>query len=228
MKRVMDILVSLLLLLVTSPILLIFCIFIYLTDYGNPLYVSRRVGFTHKIFLMFKLRSMVVNADNIGPETTKSTDKRITTIGRIVRKTKADELMQLINVFKGDMSLVGPRPNTINEVAKYSEDELQLILVKPGITDISSIIFSDEGEILASSSDPVADYDLLIRPWKYKFGMLYIRNQSVKLDILLCFVTFLGIFNKRLALSIILNVCNGLDADDTYLRFIEDKMLSLD
>ena len=121
---------------------------------------------------MVKLRSMIINADKNKVDSTASDDMRITRVGMMIRAYKLDELTQLINVLKGDMSLVGPRPNVQRDVDLYSETEKRLLSVKPGITDFSSIIFSDEGDILSGLDDPDIAYNQLIRPWKSRLGIL--------------------------------------------------------
>ena len=118
-----------------------------------PFYIADRVGKDHNLFSMVKLRSMVINADSSGVDSTSSEDLRITPVGAFIRRYKLDELTQLWNVLCGSMSLVGPRPNVLRETELYSEEEKKLLEVRPGITDFSSIIFSDEGEILANESD---------------------------------------------------------------------------
>lgn len=150
---------------------------------------------------MIKIRSMIVNADKSGVESTSKSDNRITPLGHFIRRWKVDELSQLWNVLKGDMSLVGPRPNTLKETASYSEAERGLLSVRPGITDFSSIVFSDEGDILKDSTDPDADYTRLIRPWKSALGLLYVRNASVYLNLKLIWLTIVAIFGKRAALE---------------------------
>lgn len=219
--RIIDVAVSITLFLIVSPLIFIFSFLIFVTDYNSPLYIADRVGRNAKVFKMVKLRSMVINADKIGPETTKSTDERITKIGSIVRKFKIDELMQLYNVIKGDMSLVGPRPNTCLEVKKYDEFEKKLLAVKPGITDFASIIFSNENEILRDSIDPVADYDTKIRPWKLKFGLLFIKNISLRLYFSICVITFLSIMNRTIGLILTKKLCNTITNDKETLSFLD-------
>ena len=133
---------------------------------------------------------MINNADKSGISSTSVNDKRITSIGKFIRKFKIDEILQLVNVIKGDMSLVGPRPQIPSEVELYSEYEKNLLSIKPGITDFSSIIFSDEGEILKDSLDPNQDYNKLIRPWKSKLGIFYINNRDNFIDLQLLFLPF--------------------------------------
>lgn len=214
MKRLLDILASLFGLLITSPLLFPVGILIWLQDFHSPFYIAPRVGKNGKIFNMIKLRSMVVNADKFGVDSTSSQDQRITSIGKFIRKYKLDELSQLWNVLIGDMSLVGPRPNVEREVNLYTKLEKNLLKVKPGITDIASIVFSDEGEILKDSLDPDLDYNQLIRPWKSRLGLLYIENQSLWLDLKLIFLTIMAILSKKKALLKIQNILNQLNADE--------------
>ena len=162
------------------------------------------MGKNMKPFKMIKFRSMVLRADKSGINSTSSNDNRITNVGKIIRKFKLDELSQLFNVFIGNMSLVGPRPQIIDHVLnEYSDKEKQLLDVRPGITDFSSIVFSDEGDILKDSIDPNNDYNNLIRPWKSKLGIFYIKNQSILLDFYLILLTIVAIVNKRLSLRFI-------------------------
>ena len=148
MKRVFDIGFSLFGLLLMSPVLLLFMFLVWIQDYHYPFYIAPRVGRRGKIFQAVKLRSMVVGADKTGVDSTSTEDKRITWIGHIIRRYKLDEFPQLWNVLKGDMSLVGPRPNVEREVTLYTEEERHLLDVRPGITDLASIVFSDEGKII--------------------------------------------------------------------------------
>jgi lipopolysaccharide/colanic/teichoic acid biosynthesis glycosyltransferase len=150
---------------------------------------------------MVKLRSMVVNADKAGIDSTSNSDQRITSIGKIIRKYKLDELTQLWNVLRGDMSLVGPRPNVKAEVDLYTDAEKELLSVKPGINDFSSIVFSDEGKILENKEDPDLAYNQLIRPWKSRLGLIYIKHQSILLDIEIIIYTLLALISKRTALN---------------------------
>jgi lipopolysaccharide/colanic/teichoic acid biosynthesis glycosyltransferase len=126
---------------------------------------------------------------------------RITPIGHKIRKYKLDELIQLWNVLIGDMSLVGPRPNVKTETNLYTDVERGLLSVRPGITDFSSIVFSDEGDILEGRDDPDLSYNQLIRPWKSRLGLIYIENQSIFLDIQLIFYTVVAIVSKQKALN---------------------------
>ena len=167
------------------PLIIIFSLLIWLQDFKSPFYVADRVGKYGKLFKMIKFRSMIVNASSSGVDSTAEDDNRITNIGKIVRKFKIDEIPQLFNVFMGKMSFVGPRPNVLNETNLYSEIEKKILTVRPGITDFSSIVFSDEGEILKGSDNPDLKYNQIIRPWKMYFGK---RNIQMSLLILVIFL----------------------------------------
>tara|TARA_B100000401_G_scaffold437944_1_gene384845 strand:+ start:373 stop:1098 length:726 start_codon:yes stop_codon:yes gene_type:complete len=201
LKRFIDLFVSFFGLLISAPILLPVIFLVWIQDFKSPFYIAPRVGVNEKEFSMVKLRSMIVNADQSGVDSTSSNDSRITRIGHIIRKFKLDELTQLWNVLIGDMSLVGPRPNVKYETSLYTSDEKVLLSVKPGITDISSIVFSDEGQILENHEDPDLAYNQLIRPWKSRLGLIYIKNRSHLFDIQLIAFTVISIISKRLALN---------------------------
>ena len=180
MKRLLDIIFSLIGILIFSPLIIIFCFLIWLQDFGNPFYISKRVGKNFEEFDLIKLRSMILNADKSGIDSTSNDDTRITKIGNIVRKYKLDELMQLLNVFVGNMTLVGPRPNVKSEVDLYTKEEQNLLKVKPGITDFASIVFSDEGEILKNRNNPDIAYNQLLDLVK-KFQMKLVPLQVMNL-----------------------------------------------
>lgn len=215
MKRLFDIVVSLSGLLALSPILIIFLLLIWLQDFHSPFYIAPRVAKGRGRFNMVKLRSMVINADKSGVDSTSVNDKRITWVGHLIRKFKLDEFSQLWNVLIGDMSLVGPRPNVSRDVELYTEQELKLLSVRPGITDISSIVFSDEGEVLAGADDPDLKYNQIIRPWKSRLGLVYIENASLTIDIKLIIYTVVAILNKQAALRKVAKMLAGFDADES-------------
>lgn len=217
-KSLLDKIISILVLFFFSPFLFICLILIYLFDFSNPIYVSDRVGKNFKKFKLFKIRSMIKNASRSGITSTSNNDTRITPLGKYIRKYKFDEILQLLNVIKGDMSLVGPRPQIESEVKLYSNFEKGLLEVKPGITDFSSIVFSDEGEILKDSIDPNKDYNDLIRPWKSKYGIFYIKNMSLKIDLIIIFLTIISIFNRKLSLNLLSNVLKKNDAEDSLIE----------
>ncbi|MFT4683525.1 MAG: lipopolysaccharide/colanic/teichoic acid biosynthesis glycosyltransferase [Patiriisocius sp.] len=218
MKRLVDFIVSFFALIFFSPLLLVVMFFVWINDFGNPFYIASRVGKDEKTFKMYKLRSMIVNADKSGVDSTSSNDMRITRIGKFIRKFKMDELSQLINVLLGDMSLVGPRPNVKRETDLYTKVEKKLLSVRPGITDVSSIVFSDEGDILANSKDPDIDYNQLIRPGKGYLGLFYIENQSFLLDLKLLFITLITIFNRNSAINQLLKVLKKYNASELIIK----------
>ena len=200
-KRLLDIVISAIGLICFSPILLFVSILVWSNDKKSPFYIPPRVGKKGTIFYMVKLRSMVVNADKAGIDSTSNNDLRITSIGQKIRKYKLDELTQLWNVLLGDMSLVGPRPNVKAEVDLYTDVEKELLSVKPGITDFSSIVFSDEGKILEDKKDPDLAYHQLIRPWKSRLGLIYIKHRSITLDFEIIIYTLIALISKRTALN---------------------------
>lgn len=218
MKRILDIIASFSGLLVLLPILLPVMFFVWLQDRHSPFYVADRVGKGGMQFRMMKLRSMVANADRTGVDSTSANDQRITAIGHFIRRVKLDELTQLWNVLKGDMSLVGPRPNVKRETDLYTNEERKLLSVKPGITDFSSIVFSDEGEILKDQADPDIAYNQLIRPGKSRLGLFYIEHQSLWLDIQLCFITVIAILSRRNALLQTVKIIKKLSGDEELLK----------
>lgn len=201
MKRLLDFAVSLAGLVALWPLLGLILFLVWRQDRHSPFYVAPRVGRGGQPFSMVKIRSMIVNADATGVESTGGDDHRITPLGHFIRRWKLDEVSQLWNVLKGDMSLVGPRPNTVKEVATYSLEERGLLAIRPGITDFASIVFSDEGQILAGAPNPDAEYERLIRPWKSQLGLIYVRNSSVWLDLKLIYLTALAIVDKPAALA---------------------------
>jgi lipopolysaccharide/colanic/teichoic acid biosynthesis glycosyltransferase len=195
-----DVGVSLLGLLVSSPVLVPVIAAVWLYDWHSPFYVAPRVGRGGRMFRMVKLRSMRVNADKIGVDSTSARDPRITPVGHFIRRYKLDELTQLWNVLKGDMSLVGPRPNVERETRMYTTEEQKLLTVKPGITDFASIVFADEGDILKDRPDPDISYNQLIRPWKSRLGIFYVAHAGVWLDLKLVWWTALAILSRDRAL----------------------------
>lgn len=190
LKRFFDIVFSLIGLVLVSPLFLIIAILIKLEDKGLVFYQGVRVGRSEKPFKMFKFRTMVVNADRIGGPSTADDDPRITGTGKFLRKYKLDELPQLINVLKGEMSFVGPRPEVPEEVELYREEHRRAILsVQPGMTDYSSIKFHNEGEILKGSEDPHQMFREKIQPEKIRLGLKYVKDHSFWIDLKVIFQT---------------------------------------
>jgi|APLak6261670569_1056079.scaffolds.fasta_scaffold05750_2 lipopolysaccharide/colanic/teichoic acid biosynthesis glycosyltransferase len=218
LKRLFDLIASGLGLILASPVLLPVMFLVWWQDKHSPFYVAPRVGKGDVPFKMIKLRSMVVNADKTGVDSTGANDRRITAVGHFIRRYKLDELSQLWNVFVGDMSLVGPRPNVKRETDLYTPVERKLLEVKPGITDFASIVFSDEGDILADQVDPDIAYNQLIRPGKSMLGLFYIENRSLVLDIKLCFLTALAIISRKSALVRVNRLLKKLGASQELLQ----------
>ena len=212
MKRIFDLLFSSIGLFIFSPIILFACLGIYYQDKHSPFYIAKRTGKNGKSFNMIKLRSMIINAEKNNVDSTSANDPRITKIGKIIRKLKLDELSQLFNVFIGEMSLVGPRPNVKRETDLYTKVEKNLLKVSPGITDFASIIFSDESNILKDVADPDIAYNQLIRPWKSRLGLFYIKNQSLKIDFLIIIFTVVSIFSREFSLILVNNTLKNLNA----------------
>lgn len=217
-KRAFDILVSSAGLLLLSPLLAAVLLLVWLQDFRSPLFIADRAGRHGRPFRMIKVRSMVVRAEATGVESTGANDPRITPIGHFVRRWKIDELSQLWNVLAGDMSLVGPRPNTMREAGLYTQAERDLLSVRPGITDLASIVFSDEGEILRGENDPDRAYSELIRPWKSRLGLLYVRHARLWLDLKLVWLTLVAIVDKQRALAGVADVLDLLNADPDVRR----------
>ncbi len=218
MKRIFDFTCAFFGLVLASPILIPVMFLVWIQDWHSPFYIAPRVGKKEKLFRMFKLRSMIVNADKSGVDSTSSNDKRITGVGRFIRKYKLDELTQLWNVLLGDMSLVGPRPNVKRETDLYTLEEKKLLTVKPGITDFSSIVFSDEGDILKDQIDPDIAYNQLIRPGKSMLGIFYIENRNFLLDIKLIFLTIVAIVSKEKALVNLVEILKKFNANSLILQ----------
>ena len=223
MKRYFDFTASFLGLVFLSPVLFFFMFLVFIQDYRSPFYIALRTGKNGRQFKMVKLRSMVINADKSGVDSTSNTDNRITRVGHLIRKFKLDEVTQLWNVLLGDMSLVGPRPNVKRETDLYTKEEKKLLSVKPGITDFSSIVFSDEGEILSGKEDPDIAYHQLIRPGKGYLGLFYVENRSFLLDVKLIFLTALAIISKEKALILLVGILKELGANNELIEIASRK-----
>jgi lipopolysaccharide/colanic/teichoic acid biosynthesis glycosyltransferase len=181
-KRTADLILASLALILLSPVVAVIAMLIRREDGGAVFYRALRVGRLGVPFRMYKFRTMVVNADRLGGPSTAGDDPRVTRIGQRIRHYKLDEIPQLLNVVRGEMSLVGPRPEVQLYVDMYTADERLILSVKPGITDWASIRYRNEGEILRGSNDPERDYLEKIRPGKIRLGLEYVRRQSVWTD----------------------------------------------
>ena len=193
LKRAMDIVISGGALLVIWPVLLLIALAIKIDDPGPVFYRQVRVGKDGKEFRIFKFRTMIVDADKKGLQITVGKDNRITRMGRLLRKTKLDELAQLINVFVGEMSFVGPRPEVPRYVNLYTPYQRQVLLVRPGITDYASIAYRNENDMLEGAEDPDRMYIDVIMPDKIELNMKYLREISPLADIRLILTTIVAV-----------------------------------
>lgn len=190
LKRSFDILVSGFALLLLAPLLLLIALLIVLNSKGGALYRQQRIGWKGKPFTLFKFRSMYVRAEEQGLLTVGK-DHRITPIGRFLRRYKLDELPQLWNVFRGDMSIVGPRPEVQRYVRHYTEEQRKVLSVRPGLTDYASLHYIDEAALLAESNEPEKVYLEQILPHKLQLGLEYVERQSFVEDIKIIVKTLL-------------------------------------
>jgi lipopolysaccharide/colanic/teichoic acid biosynthesis glycosyltransferase len=219
LKRLFDLILSLVVLCVASPILLGSLLAVWLQDFHSPFYKALRVARGGGDFTMMKVRSMVVNAAKTGVNSTGANDRRITAVGRFIRRWKIDELSQFLNVLAGSMSVVGPRPQVRNwGTDLYTDVEMCLLTVRPGITDLASIVFSDEGNILASAAHADLEYNRLIRPWKSRLGLFYIDNMSLAMDIRIVVLTIMAIINKQKALDGVVAILRDHAADSELIE----------
>jgi lipopolysaccharide/colanic/teichoic acid biosynthesis glycosyltransferase len=182
-KRTVDLLGASLGLLLLSPALLLVSLAVWLGDKGPALFGQQRVGLGGRPFRMWKFRSMVVDAEKLGGKLTVGGDPRVTRVGHWLRKTKLDELPQLLNVVMGEMALVGPRPEVRRYVDLYTEEQRRVLDLLPGITDPASIAYRDESEILARESDPEAAYIERIMPDKIRINLEYAERANVLTDL---------------------------------------------
>ena len=196
MKRLFDILASGLELVCLSPLFTAVAVWIKLDSRGPVFYRQVRVGRGNKDFRIFKFRSMRPDSDKLGLITVGGRDPRVTRSGYYIRKYKLDELPQLINVFIGDMSLVGPRPEVRKYVDMYSPDQLHVLDVRPGITSLASLRYRNENEVLAKAEDPDKCYIEKVMPDKLAIDLEYVRKANLWNDIKLIFSTFREIITK--------------------------------
>jgi len=191
LKRLFDIIFSLFGLIVTSLILIIVAFLVKLSSPGPVFYRGERVGKNGKPFKIFKFRSMIEGAEELGGPSTAADDPRLTKIGKFLKKYQLDELPQLINVLKGEMSLVGPRPEVPSEIDSLDPETRKIILsVKPGMTSLATLANPHEGEILRGSKDPHKTYCEKIKPEKIRLNLEYVKQRSLLLDIKIIIKTF--------------------------------------
>lgn len=195
LKRIFDIIISALGIVTLFPFFLIIALFVRINSKGPIYFTQKRVGRYGKDFNIIKFRSMYVGSEDNFPLTIGEYDKRVTKVGRILRNYKLDELPQLLNVLKGDMSMVGPRPVLRKFVDYYNEEQMHILDVKPGITDYASIKYRNEGELLEKAQDPLDYYLNVIMPDKLRLNKRYLDNMSFWIDLQLIFKTIFPYFH---------------------------------
>jgi len=190
MKRAFDIVFSIIALLLLSPLILFISVGIILDSKGGVFFRQKRIGLHEKPFLLFKFRSMFLDSERNGQLTLGNKDARITSFGRVLRRSKMDEIPQLLNVLKGEMSVVGPRPEVEKYVKLYTLEQKKIFQIKPGLTDYASIKYIDEDEVLAASETPEYSYIHTIMPDKLKINLDYLENNCLLMDMRILFATF--------------------------------------
>ena len=196
LKRLFDIIISIILLFILSPVMILSALIIILDDGFPVIYRGLRVGKDGETFYILKFRSMVHSDITQGPEITAGGDLRITRSGRFLRKWKLDEFPQFFNVLRGDMSIVGPRPESPSYVKYYTDEEKHVLNVRPGITGVTQIIFRNEEQML-DVPDPEQYYIDVLMHQKLKYDLAYVQNRSLLLDFLLVFITIVAIISPR-------------------------------
>jgi len=196
-KRLFDVVFSLLGLILLSPVLVVAASLVRIMSPGPVFFRQERIGRGFRPFTIYKFRTMVIDAPRLGAAITCDDDPRITPVGRLLRKTKIDELPQLLNVLLGDMSFVGPRPEVRRYVELFRDDYQTVLTVRPGITDIASITYRDEAAILGRAADPQAEYIDNILPHKIRLAKEYRQRSSVLFDLLLILRTIMAVVRPK-------------------------------
>lgn len=195
MKRLFDLVCVIPGIIVLAPLFLLIAVWVKLESPGPVFFRQERVGLNGRLFRILKFRTMVANAESLGGQLTVGADRRVTKAGHLLRRHKLDELPQLFNVLLGDMSLVGPRPEVPRYVALYTDEQRQVLRLRPGITDPASIQFRDEAELLGTADDPERYYIDVLMPEKIRLNMEYSKRATLWQDILTIFRT-LGVIGK--------------------------------
>jgi lipopolysaccharide/colanic/teichoic acid biosynthesis glycosyltransferase len=223
LKRAFDIVSALSGLLLVSPALALAAVAVWLEDRRSPFFFGVRVARGGGDFRMVKFRTMVKDAWRTGVNSTSASDRRITRVGRWLRRAKLDELPQLWNVLVGDMSLVGPRPQVRADASLYTSEEREMLNVRPGVTDLASIVFADEGEILAGAADPDLLYNQIIRPWKSRMALLYVERRTFFGDLRIIGLTLLAAFDRERALAGVARILAVWGAEEHVVRIARRK-----
>ncbi len=195
MKRAFDLIISIIVLIVFLPLFIFVGLLIITESKGGVFFKQERIGKNLVPFFILKFRTMKVNAESEGKLTVGTKDKRITKTGYWIRKYKIDELPQFINVAKGEMSIVGPRPEVSKYVNLYSDNQKKVLLIKPGITDYASLEYFEENKLLGESENPEETYIKEVMPEKLKINLEYLKNNSFKSDLTIIWKTFLRVFS---------------------------------
>jgi len=201
MKRFLDILISVLAIILLSPLLIIVALAVKAASAGPIFFRQQRMGKNFRPFYIYKFRTMVKDAPKLGTAITFGDDPRITRLGRFLRKTKIDELPQLFNVLKGEMSLVGPRPEVPRYVEIFRDDYAVILQVRPGITDLASIKYRDEAAVLGQAENPEEEYIKHVLPEKIRYAKEYVNNASLFLDIKIIIQTLLKLVSDKIPIS---------------------------
>lgn len=227
MKRTFDFLAALIALVLLAPFLAGIALAIWFSDRRSPFFFAPRVARGGGDFRMVKFRTMIPDAWKSGVNSTATGDTRITPIGKRLRRAKLDELPQLWNVLTGDMSLVGPRPQVRADANLYTTEERRMLEALPGITDLASIVFADEGEILSGACDPDLLYNQIIRPWKSRLALLYLKNRSFRVDLHVLRLTALALISRERALRSLNLFIDSLGAGEK-LKAIASRKVQLE
>jgi len=201
MKRLFDLVVSGIGLILLAPVFLLVALLIRLDSRGPVLYKGDRIGMNGVPFKIFKLRTMVLHADRMGSALTRGQDPRVTRVGRVLRQWKIDELPQLINVLRNEMSLVGPRPESPGYVQHYTEAQRQVLEVKPGITGLAQVRYRNEEDLLRHCTNLEREYLAVVMPRKLELDLAYIRRRSLPLDLVLIGQTLACVFSREESLE---------------------------
>ena len=216
MKRGFDILVAGTGVVLFAPLLILAAVLVKVTSTGPIFFRQNRIGMRFRPFFILKFRSMVQEAPAMGGPITFGRDPRITRIGHFLRQTKLDELPQLLNVLKGDMSLVGPRPEVPHYVEMFREDYEEILEVRPGITDLASIWFRDEATILSQAENPEQEYIEHVLPRKIQLAKQYIQQSSFLLDLVIIFRTLFKLAADRVSLQYAAAACLSSNPGDCF------------
>lgn len=218
--RLLDIVGASVGLILSLPLILVVMFMIWLQDRHNPFYVAERVGAGGRKFRFIKLRSIPHHSGVRPDEIITSRDPRVTRLGHWIRASKVDELPQFWHVLKGEMSLVGPRANVQTIVDAFTEEELRIISVKPGVTDLASIVFMNLGKVLEASENPKLDYNQLVRPWKSRLALIYVDHQSPALAIRVLLLTVLAFISHQRALEGVARIALRFKSDPKLARIV--------